>query len=122
MTRRIPVLIVLLLAAGCAEPVREDRAADWGRDGSTVAFQHDKEGVYVADKQGTRVERIFEPDESVLATSRPLYSLTDSRLIFTTAYPLEGGASPQPGAPPASVPPAGRVVWLQPVKYTCRLR
>ena len=36
-----------------------------------------------------------EPDESVLATSRPLTSPTDGRLIFTTASDPEGKARPQ---------------------------
>src|SRR5579872_5904201 len=84
------IALCLLLLAGCGGTVREDRAADWGRDGSTVAFQHDKEGVFVADKDGKSVTRIFNPDASVLATSRPLYSPLDGRLIFTTAYDLEG--------------------------------
>ena len=41
----VPLTLTLLFVAGCGgEPVREDRSADWGRDGKTVAFQHDKGG------------------------------------------------------------------------------
>ena len=122
MIRPIPVSIAvtLLLVVGC-EPVREDRSADWGRDGNTVAFQHDKEGVFVADKEGRGIIRIFEPDATVLATSRPLYSPLDGRLVFTTAYDPEG--KPRPAAtnlfPTA---PEGSLVWQGRVKYTCWLR
>ena len=54
-------------------------------------FSTTREGVYVADKDGQAITRIFEPDASVLATSRrscivPL----DGRLIFTTAYHTDG--------------------------------
>jgi hypothetical protein len=117
--------LLLFVVTGCAEPVREDRAADWERDGSTVAFQHDKEGVFVADKQGNKVERIFQPDESVLATSRPLYSPVDGRLIFTTARDLGQQGPPQNSALRAladPVPPEGSLVWQRPVNYTCWLR
>src|SRR5580765_5600685 len=87
--------VLFFVLAGCAEPVREDRSADWGRDGNTVAFQHAREGVFVADKQGKTLTKIFEPDESVLATSRPLYSPVDGRLIFTTASDPDQQGSPQ---------------------------
>src|SRR5579863_730974 len=92
MLRALSILfaLALLLLAGCGGTVREDRAADWGRDGKTVAFQYDKEGVFVADKDGRAITRIFEPGASVLAMSRPLYSPVDGRLIFTTAYDPEG--------------------------------
>ena len=126
MNRFIPGGAALFfLLAGCAEPVREDRAADWGRDGGTVAFQHEKEGVFVADKQGNKVEKIFEPDESVLATSRPLYSPVDGRLIFTTAsVPGQQGPSQNSPLPALATPvtPEGSLVWQQPVNYTCWFR
>ena len=123
MVRPIPVslALTLLLVVGCGEPVREDRSADWGRDGNTVAFQHDKEGVFVADKEGQAITRIFEPDATVLATSRPLYSPLDGRLIFATAYDPDG--TPRPAATnvfPAA--PEGSVVWTGRVKYSCWLR
>jgi hypothetical protein len=102
------------------DPVREDRAADWGRDGGTVAFQHDQDGVFVADKEGNKVTKIFEPDESVLATSRPLNCPTDGRLIFTTAQALEG--DPLPTRATQAPPPEGNVVSRRPVRYTCWLR
>ena len=124
MLRPIPVsfALTMLLLAGCGEPVREDRSADWGRDGKTVAFQHNQEGVFVADKDGKAVTRIFEPDASVLATSRPQYSPLDGRLIFATAYDRNGNPRPPannlfPAAPEGSV-----AVWQGPVKYTCWLR
>ena len=117
----VSIALTLFLVVGCGETVREDRSADWNRDGKTVAFQHDKEGVFVADKDGQAITRIFEPDASVLATSRPLYSPLDGRLIFTTAYDPEG--KPRTEATnlfPAA--PEGSVVWQGRVKYTCWLR
>jgi len=123
MVRPLPVsfALTLFLLAGCGGTVREDRSADWGRDGNTVAFQHDKEGVFVADKDGKSVTQIFNPDASVLATSRPLYSPLDGRLIFTTAYDREGKPRSEsttllPGDPD------GSLAWMGPVKYKCWLR
>ncbi len=122
MTRFVAGLAVLFCVTGCmSDPVGEDRAADWGRDGGAIAFQHEQEGVFVADKEGNKVTKIFEPDESVLATSRPLYCPTDGRLIFTTAYALEGEPR-QARAPQVPSPPEGSIVWQRPVRYVCWLR
>ncbi len=121
LLRLVSLALTLVLLIGCDGGVREDRSADWGRDGKTVAFQHDKEGVFVADKHGQTVTRIFEPDAKVLATSRPLYSPLDGRLIFTTAYDPQGKPRDEatnlfPGDP------EGSVAWQRHVKYTCWLR
>jgi WD40-like Beta Propeller Repeat len=113
--------LVLVIVGGCGEAVREDRAADWKADGAAVAFQHDKEGVYVADKQGGGLTKIFEPDQTVLATSRPLFSPADGRLIFTTAHDPNGAVRP-PETASALLAPEGSIVFQQPVKYTCWLR
>lgn len=114
--------LLLVVVAGCGkEPVREDRTIEWARDGGDVTFQHGKEGVYVTDKEGTGLTKIFEPDETVLATSRPLYSPSDGRLIFTTAH--DPGGQPRPAASglfPDS--PEGRVDLQRPVQYTCWIR
>src|SRR5258708_39968242 len=102
-------VFLLFVVSGCGqEPVRENRAVDWARDGGNVAFQHDNEGVFVADKEGAGLTKIFEPDETVLATSRPLYSPSDGRLIFTTAH--DPGGQPSPAATDLFPdPPEGRV-------------
>ncbi|HEY3963714.1 MAG TPA: hypothetical protein VGM05_04100 [Planctomycetaceae bacterium] len=121
MVRALPAVVVLVLLSGCGgEPVREDRAADWSRGGDAVAFQHDTEGIYVAGKDGQGLARIFEPDASVLATSRPLYSPTDGRLIFTTAYDPEGQQRPATNLIPSLA--EGNIVHQRPVKYICWLR
>src|SRR6516165_9732737 len=63
-------LAILFCVSGCMnDPVREDRAADWGRDGGTVAFQHDQDGVFVADREGNRLTKIWKPHAFVLVTS-----------------------------------------------------
>lgn len=121
MVRARAAVVMILFSIGCgAEPVREDRAADWSRGGDNVAFQHDQEGVYVAGKDGQGLTRIFEPDASVLATSRPLYCPTDGRLIFTTAYDPNGRPREDGGRFPS--PADGRTVHQRPVKYTCWIR
>ncbi|MBI3860752.1 MAG: hypothetical protein HY290_02530 [Planctomycetia bacterium] len=121
MVRALSAVVVLVLACGCGQQaVQEDRAIDWSRGGDTVAFQHDTEGVYVAGKDGTGLTRIFEPDASVLATSRPLYNPTDGRLIFTTAYGPNG--APRQTNGPFPSPPEGKIVSQRPVRYTCWLR
>ena len=85
---------VMLSAMGCGgEPVREDRTVEFSKDGGQVAFQIADDGVYVASADGKGVTKIFQPDEAVLATSRPLASPTDGRLIFATAKPLDMGTA-----------------------------
>lgn len=114
-------VVIALSVVGCAEPVREDRTVEFTRDGGQVAFQHGDEGVYVASADGKGVTKIFQPDETVLATSRPLSSPTDGRLIFTTAQPLEPEAPRPPGAI-APTPAEGRIVFQRPIRYTCWIR
>lgn len=106
--------------AGCGAAVREDRTVEFSRDGALVAFQHGDEGLYVANPDGQGLTKIFQPDETVLATSRPLSSPTDGRLIFTTAQILEG--EPHPTRGPNLVPAEGRIVYERPVRYTCWMR
>lgn len=121
-TVSLPFTLTLLVAVGCGEPVREDRSADWGRDGKTVAFQHEQEGVFVADKDGKAVTRVFEPDANVLATSRPLYSPRDGRLIFATAFDPHGNPRPAANSLFPAAPEGSIALWQGPVKYTCWLR
>jgi hypothetical protein len=111
---------IIVCIAGCGEAVREDRTVEFSRDGAQVAFQHGDEGLYVANADGQGLTKIFQPDDSVLATSRPLSSPTDGRLIFTTAQPLEG--EPPPTRSLDLVPAEGRIVFERPVRYTCWLR
>src|SRR5262249_4732878 len=121
--RKLSALTALcfILAAGCGEAVEEDRGADWGRDGNSLAFQHGEEGVFVADRECQSLTRIFEPDETVLATGRPIHSPIDGRLIFTTAHDPNGLTRSQlAGLLPDS--PEGRLFFQQPVRYTCWLR
>lgn len=113
--------ILSLMIVGCGEPVRQDRTIEFSRDGNQVAFQHDQEGVFVADPHGGPATKIFQPDETVLATSRPLTSPTDGRLLFATAEPLDKtGPHPVPQVGP--VPADGQVVSRIPVRFTCWLR
>jgi PAS domain-containing protein len=114
-------VVIAWLAAGCAAPVREDRTIEFTRDGRQVAFQHGREGVYVADREGGEVIKVFEPAENVVATSRPLASPTDGRIIFTTAEPHAPSAHRQLAAD-APAPADGQIVWAMPVRVTCWLR
>src|SRR5258708_771089 len=84
--------ITLLFVAGC-QPVQEDRTVAWSSDGREVGFQHGTEGVFVADREGRGLEKVFQPGPDVLATSTPLWSPTDRRLIFTTARDAQGNSA-----------------------------
>jgi Tol biopolymer transport system component len=120
-TLLLPAFLALLLLVSCGDFVREDRTIEWSKDGETVAFQHGKDGVYVASRDGEGLERIHEADPHVLATSRPVWSPDGERLLFTTAEPLAGAASAA-GGPPSALVPEGRLVPDRPVSYTCWLR
>jgi hypothetical protein len=111
--------IVAATVVGCA-PVRENRQIDFSADGTSVGFQHGKEGVFVADSEGGGLKKIFTPSKDTLAVSSPLFSPTDKRLVFTTATPLPG----QDNTPTATNPldPAGAIHTQRPAVYTCWLR
>ena len=114
--------VLSLMIVGCVqEPVRPDRTVEFSREGNQVAFQHDEEGVFVADPHGGPATKIFQPDETVLATSRPQASPTDGRLLFATAQPLDE-TKPHPALPTGPVPAEGRIVGQIPVRFTCWLR
>ncbi len=109
----------LSLLAGC-QPVREDRHINFSTDGKDVGFQHDKEGVFVADGKGDGLKKIFEPTEDTLAVSSPLFAPTDKRLIFTSAKAVKGDTSGRTIANPLD--PAGALHYQRPAVYTCWLR
>ena len=82
------VLLAMLMSlggSGCGQPVREDRSINWSQEGQGVGFQHGKEGVFLADQQGNKLRKIFQPGDGVLATSTPLWSPDGRKVIFTTA-------------------------------------
>jgi hypothetical protein len=107
--------------AGCAEPVREDRTVTWSAQGDSVGFQHGDEGVLVADREGQGLERVYQPGPDVVATSTPLWSPTDGRLIFTTARdPQQKQAPTFPRLTQGDA--AGDMFAQMPVIYTCWLR
>lgn len=114
-------VIACLLIVGCGQPVRQDRTIEFSRDGNQVSFQHEQEGVFVADPHGGPATKIFQPDENVVATSRPLASPTDGRLLFATAQPLDA-KQPQAVISMGSTPAEGRIVGAVPVRFTCWLR
>ena len=118
-----------LAVAGC-DAVQEDRTIEFSADAGSVGFQHGEQGVFVADKDGGGLKKVFEPGADVLATSTPLWSPKGRRLIFTTARAAEamrpgrhsqaqvrgllrGGPDPDP---------AGDLFIQVPVVYTCWLR
>jgi hypothetical protein len=110
----------LALSAGC-QPVREDRTISFSGQGNKVGFQHGQEGVFVADKEGGGLTKVFQPGPDVLAVSTPLWAPKDRRLIFTTARAADGNAGVTVQWP-ATPDPAGNVVTQRPVVYTCWLR
>src|ERR1700732_3818740 len=110
--------LAVFVALGCGQPVREDRSINWARGGEAVGFQHGREGVFIADKKGDKLTKIFEPAADVLATSTPLWSPDGRRAIFTTARP----ATKQQGVTVSIVrndDPAGNIHFQCDIVYTC---
>src|SRR5262245_35645065 len=120
MRPRVLCCAVLLAAllSGCG--VRENRQINFSADGTSVGFQHGKEGVFVAAGDGGGLRKIFTPTKDTLAVSSPLFSPTDKRLIFTTAKAANGGQHVTTTTNPDD--PAGAVHAQCPVVYTCWLR
>jgi hypothetical protein len=121
--RRFPRPTCALIACvaallGCG--TREDRTITFSTGGDRVAFQHGREGVFVADKEGGGLTKIFTPDQGVIAVGTPLWAPNDRRLIFATARALPGAGVTV--AAPAEPEPEGRVFGKQPAVYTCWLR
>ncbi len=125
---RLGLLSVGLAVAGC-DAVREDRTIEFSADAGSVGFQHGDQGVFVADKDGGGLKKVFEPGADVLATSTPLWSPKGRRLVFTTARAADGDATAGEqlpargllrGGPDAD--PAGDLFVQVPVVYTCWLR
>jgi Tol biopolymer transport system component len=121
-TRRcLGLLFSTLLVAGCSASVREDRTIAFAPDGKRVAFQHGREGIFLVETEGAEPTKIFQPDADVIATSAPLFSPTDKRLIFVTAKSAEKRAASREGLP-AEQNPAGDLHYKQATQYTCWLR
>jgi Tol biopolymer transport system component len=113
------LMLLALALTGCSG-VRQDRTITWSADGESVGFQHDTDGVFVAGKGGVP-EKIFQPDPGVWASSTPLWSPVDRRLIFTTARSANG--QPRPFQPIRfEANPEGELHPQQPILYTCWLR
>jgi Tol biopolymer transport system component len=120
--RRLSVLLLAsLLLAGCSPATREDRTITFAPDGKQVAFQHDRDGIFIAETEGAAPTKIFQPDADVIAVGTPLWNPVDKRLIFTTAKKA-GKDSDGRGFLPAEPDPAGDLHSATPTVYTCWLR
>jgi len=102
-----------VLLPGCGGATREDRSITFSTGGGQVGFQHGQEGVFVADKEGGGLTKVFMPDKDVLAVGTPLWAPNDKRLIFTTAKKaddttkklnLGGDGDPAPSRDPVRRP------------------
>jgi hypothetical protein len=116
-------LTVAAIGASCVacQPVKEDRTVTWSAQGDSVGFQHGDEGVFVADREGRGLQRIYQPGPDTVATSTPLWSPTDGRLIFTTARdPNQLSTPTMPRLTQGDA--AGDTFVQMPVVYTCWLR
>src|SRR5262245_54552440 len=111
-------ILLAALLSGCG--VRENRQINFSADGTSVGFQHGKEGVFVAGGDGGGLRKIFTPAKDTLAVSSPLFSPTDMRLIFTTAKAANGDKGMTTAVNPLD--PAGAVHVQCPIVYTCWLR
>ena len=119
-------LVLPFLMGGCGEQVREDRTITFSDDGKAAGFQHGSEGVFVTNSQTGALEKVFQPDEYTLATSTPLWSPGEKRMLFTTAVARHTDPDAPPPGPVAAIPwdiaPQGRTFRQQPIRYTCWLR
>jgi hypothetical protein len=124
------LLVLCIALAGC-EGVREDRTIEFSAQADSVGFQHGDQGVFVADKGGAGLKKVFQPGADVLATSTPLWSPKGRKLVFTTARAAEGDRAVLAQAQTqvqgllrgGSEPdPAGDVFVQVSVIYTCWLR
>jgi Tol biopolymer transport system component len=115
----LPFLAIFILA-GCGPAVREDRSITFAQDGKQVAFQHGRDGIFIAETEGAAPTKIFEPDADVIAVSTPIWSPVDKQLIFTTARAAVEDR--QAGGFPAEQDPAGNPHFEMPALYTCWLR
>lgn len=109
------------LLVGCdSSGVREDRTIPFSADERHVAFQHGREGIFIAETDGAEPKKIFQPDADVIAVSVPLWSPTEKRLIFTTAKNADLENKPREGL--AAEPKAeGHRFAARPIVYTCWL-
>jgi Tol biopolymer transport system component len=112
-------LLPLVLAIGC-QPVREDRSINPSKDGNQFAFQNGNEGVYIANNNGGSPIKIFQPSPGTVATSAPLWSPTDKRLIFTTAQKVDDKTKQLHLGGDGD--PAGKLHFEAKTLYTCWLR
>src|SRR5262249_186809 len=117
---RFALWLPLLFAIGC-QPVRENRSINFDKKGDQVAFQHGGNGGFIGDQKGGPAKKIFQPDADVVATSSPLWSPTDKRLLFTTAKKADDKARNELRLR-ANGDPAGNRFFAAPTIYTCWLR
>lgn len=120
--RRLPLLLLAFLFTACGVGgVREDRTIYFAGDGQHVAFQHGRDGIFVAETEGAEPTKIFQPDADVITVSAPLWSPTDKRLLFTTAKSADPKGK-QGEELPTESDPAGDLHMPRPTLYTCWLR
>ena len=128
---RVGLLSLVLVLIGCGDAVREDRTIEFSPGADSVGFQHGEQGVFVADRGGGGLKKVYQPGADVLATSTPLWSPQGRRLIFTTARAVDADAAASAGAQAqvrgllrsgSDPDPAGDLFIGVPVVYTCWLR
>ncbi|MEQ8785177.1 MAG: hypothetical protein RIC55_02725 [Pirellulaceae bacterium] len=122
--RALSTFVLLASLSACSPTVREDRSINFSRQSGDVAFQHGRDGVYVATGKGEQLEKIFDVGEDVLAVSSPCWAPNDRRLIFTTAMAdtSSGEPSHMQSMPRWDANPVGNLYPPQAVHYSCWLR
>jgi Tol biopolymer transport system component len=127
--------ICLAIALGC-DAVQEDRHVEFSPSGDQVAFQHGRDGIFIADPQTGELRKVFDPDQSIVTVSTPLWSDDERRAVFTTAReenqpprsqaagtPTSAAQSRESSSSPAAWEdaPDGRSFFPQSIAYTCWL-
>ena len=97
----------LLLAVGC-DGVQEDRHIEFSPSGNQVAFQHGTDGIFVADPETGKLQKVFDPDPSIVAVSTPIWADDESAAIFTTARNANPPLPPEIGATTKASPQASK--------------
>jgi hypothetical protein len=68
----------LVVTGGCSG-VRQDRTITFSADGTQVAVQHDRDGIFVADSETCDISKIFDPPRDIVAALEPSRQTIDFR-------------------------------------------
>ena len=79
MPRLLRSLCARVLLLGCALVIgctgtTENRSINFSSDGKNVAFQHGRDGIFIANKDGSGLTKIALPDKDAIVAGMPLWA------------------------------------------------